>query len=494
MPAASATSAPSSAARRAYVVLLAGVGARPRRGRRRWCRRSGRSAGPGSSRCAVRSGTGQSRWAICVRRRWSRDSTSKACSASIVTPGQRHVHVDPAPVVVPPVGGVGEDRAGGEVGALLPADRLERRRPAACRWLGRTRTSTSLDWRPSARSPGRTAGPLRWSRSMPRGRRRASGRPRGRGGRAPRWAPARPSGSLASCAHRASRRRRRCRSFDRTGAASRPRLASMTFGDFVRLSRAYVWVLIGCTILGALLMIAKTTREPVLYSATSSGLVRVGNATHGGRGAGQRAARRGQGQPLRLPRLHDAGRRAGRRRARPRRAARRDRRPVLGVGRRRASTRSPSPPSAPRPRRRATSPTRSSTPWSSSPRRSRPARRTPRSRRSRASCRSRRRSCPGAPFTPDYAARGDEGRGRRPGPGLRLPDRPPPDRPPGPLGQARRGGHRRRRARHHPQGGRARPHPPRRARRPRSARRRRSASCAPTCASSTSTTSPARSW
>ncbi len=56
----------------------------------------------------------------------------------------------------------------------------------------------------------------------------------------------------------------------------------MTFADFVRLSRAYVWVLIGCTILGALLMIAKTTREPVLYSATSSGLVRVGNAQTAG--------------------------------------------------------------------------------------------------------------------------------------------------------------------------------------------------------------------
>lgn len=56
----------------------------------------------------------------------------------------------------------------------------------------------------------------------------------------------------------------------------------MTFGDFVRLSRAYVWVLIGCTILGALLMMAKTTRDPVLYSATSSGLVRVGNATTAG--------------------------------------------------------------------------------------------------------------------------------------------------------------------------------------------------------------------
>ena len=56
----------------------------------------------------------------------------------------------------------------------------------------------------------------------------------------------------------------------------------MTFGDFVRLSRAYVWVLIGCTMLGALLMVAKTTREPVLYSATSAGLVRVGSATSAG--------------------------------------------------------------------------------------------------------------------------------------------------------------------------------------------------------------------
>lgn len=56
----------------------------------------------------------------------------------------------------------------------------------------------------------------------------------------------------------------------------------MTFGDFVRLTRAYAWVLIGCTVLGALLMVAKTTREPVLYSATSSGLVRVGQATTAG--------------------------------------------------------------------------------------------------------------------------------------------------------------------------------------------------------------------
>lgn len=63
----------------------------------------------------------------------------------------------------------------------------------------------------------------------------------------------------------------------------------MTFGDFVRLSRAYVWVLIGCTVLGALLMMAKTTRDPVLYSATSSGLVVVGNATSAGEAQGNAA-------------------------------------------------------------------------------------------------------------------------------------------------------------------------------------------------------------
>jgi succinoglycan biosynthesis transport protein ExoP len=56
----------------------------------------------------------------------------------------------------------------------------------------------------------------------------------------------------------------------------------MTFGDFVRLSRAYAWVLVGCTVLGAVLMVAWTTREPVLYSATSAGLVQVGNAESAG--------------------------------------------------------------------------------------------------------------------------------------------------------------------------------------------------------------------
>ena len=34
------------------------------------------------------------------------------------------------------------------------------------------------------------------------------------------------------------------------GRMPRPRLPAMTFGEFARLSRAYVWVLIGCTILG----------------------------------------------------------------------------------------------------------------------------------------------------------------------------------------------------------------------------------------------------
>jgi len=63
----------------------------------------------------------------------------------------------------------------------------------------------------------------------------------------------------------------------------------MTFGDFLRLTRAYVWVLIGCTILGALLMMAKTTRDPVLYAATSSGLVLVGNATTAGEEQGNSA-------------------------------------------------------------------------------------------------------------------------------------------------------------------------------------------------------------
>ena len=56
----------------------------------------------------------------------------------------------------------------------------------------------------------------------------------------------------------------------------------MTFAEFVRLSRAYVWVLIGCTILGSVVMLVKTTQDPVLYSATSSGLVRVGNAQSAG--------------------------------------------------------------------------------------------------------------------------------------------------------------------------------------------------------------------
>jgi succinoglycan biosynthesis transport protein ExoP len=56
----------------------------------------------------------------------------------------------------------------------------------------------------------------------------------------------------------------------------------MTFGDVVRLGRAYRWVLAGCTVLGILIMVALTTREPVLYEATSTGVVKVGAATSAG--------------------------------------------------------------------------------------------------------------------------------------------------------------------------------------------------------------------
>ncbi|MEO5664395.1 MAG: polysaccharide biosynthesis tyrosine autokinase [Nocardioides sp.] len=56
----------------------------------------------------------------------------------------------------------------------------------------------------------------------------------------------------------------------------------MTFGDVVRLGRAYRWMLAGCTVLGILIMVALTTREPVLYDATSTGVVKVGAATNAG--------------------------------------------------------------------------------------------------------------------------------------------------------------------------------------------------------------------
>ncbi len=50
----------------------------------------------------------------------------------------------------------------------------------------------------------------------------------------------------------------------------------MTFAEFVRMTRAYLWFLALLTALGAGLMIAKASREPVLYSAGASGIVKVG--------------------------------------------------------------------------------------------------------------------------------------------------------------------------------------------------------------------------
>ncbi|HXH77222.1 polysaccharide biosynthesis tyrosine autokinase [Nocardioides sp.] len=52
----------------------------------------------------------------------------------------------------------------------------------------------------------------------------------------------------------------------------------MTFADLVRLARAHRWALIGCTVLGILVSVGLTTREPVLYEATSTGYIQVGSA------------------------------------------------------------------------------------------------------------------------------------------------------------------------------------------------------------------------
>jgi capsular exopolysaccharide synthesis family protein len=50
----------------------------------------------------------------------------------------------------------------------------------------------------------------------------------------------------------------------------------MTFADLVRLARAHSWLLVGCAVLGVLIAVALTTRQPVLFEATSTGLVKVG--------------------------------------------------------------------------------------------------------------------------------------------------------------------------------------------------------------------------
>ena len=56
----------------------------------------------------------------------------------------------------------------------------------------------------------------------------------------------------------------------------------MTFAEFVRMTRAYLWFLVLLTALGAGVMIAKTSREPVLYSAGASGIVKVGYSSSAG--------------------------------------------------------------------------------------------------------------------------------------------------------------------------------------------------------------------
>ncbi|WP_310529338.1 hypothetical protein [Nocardioides sp.] len=56
----------------------------------------------------------------------------------------------------------------------------------------------------------------------------------------------------------------------------------MTFAEFVRMTRAYAWFLILITALGVGVMVAKTSREPVLYSAGSSGIVKVGFSSSAG--------------------------------------------------------------------------------------------------------------------------------------------------------------------------------------------------------------------
>ena len=56
----------------------------------------------------------------------------------------------------------------------------------------------------------------------------------------------------------------------------------MTFAELVRMTRAYAWFIVLCVLLGSGAMLAKTSREPVLYSAGSSGIVKVGFASSAG--------------------------------------------------------------------------------------------------------------------------------------------------------------------------------------------------------------------
>ncbi len=56
----------------------------------------------------------------------------------------------------------------------------------------------------------------------------------------------------------------------------------MTFGDLLRLTRAHKWFLIALSVLGMVVMLAWTSRQPVLYAASSTGVVKVGGAASAG--------------------------------------------------------------------------------------------------------------------------------------------------------------------------------------------------------------------
>ena len=263
------------------------------------------------------------------------------------------------------------------------------------RWLGRTSTSTSLECRPSARRPGSTAGPLRWSRSMPRSSASFCTTAWARWTRAATGAARTSVSSLmAPIVPVASRRVSR---FDRARDAPRPTLASMTFGDFVRLSRAYV--------VGADRLHGPRRRPDGRQDHPGPGaLLRHVRRPGEGRQRGECRSRSRATPSSRRTRPTSTPTSSPRRRSRSgssRSSTSTCRRARSPAASRRASTptstRSPSPPSARRPRRPATWPTRSSTPSWSSPSSTRPARRTRRGRRSRGSSRSPRPSCPARP-------------------------------------------------------------------------------------------------
>ncbi len=392
-----------------------------------------------------------------------------------------HVHVDPAPVVVPPVGRMGEHRAGGEVGALAPADRLE----GAHQPVQVTRPDDHVDVGRAA--PG-------WPQAGQQGRpldveevdartlgevldHRMSEVDPGRHGDADgvvAEVSALTSPIQPSCPH---------------GASTSPRLRRMTFAEFVRMTRAYLWLLVLLTALGAGVMIAKTSREPVLYSARRLGHRQGRLLELGRRGAGQRVARLRQGRPVRRPGGHHAGRREGRGRARTRR------RPPAIAGRFSASV--DTDVNLLSVQAVGTTPEEArdlaNTVVEAVAEVAEDIENTGRPANAKGETLVQvvpleQAQLPGAPFTPDYQQAAMKGAGGGLVLAYRLPHRPAHGRPQDPVGQGRRDRHRRLRHRDHPQG-RGHSRAATAASVATSGRRpRRSASCAPTCASSTWTT------